>query len=213
MFCSLRTPVFQQRGKMPLHPHCPTYSSLWALKHSSHWKLQEGEETHSTVSLMAVETKSQNEKQGELEEHERIFLIWCLVWALSPHGTELQFLCSPEVGSSSLQTVPPGKSATNANMFLLITRNQVFSKTSHLARPRCEGHLLSNVMWVLQSLGVLEQLKENVFFFFLLWLAIFLLFSFKNSWIVGWHFPKSLSAHQTWETADCMVRAGKVINN
>lgn len=123
---------------------------------------------------MDVETKSQNEKQGELEEHKRIFLIWYLVWALSPHGTELQFLCSPEVGSSSLQTVCPGKLATNSNKFLLITRNQAFSKTSHLARPRCEGHLLSNVMWVLQSLGVLEQLKENVtFFFFLTWLAIF----------------------------------------
>lgn len=38
---------FQQRGTVPLHPHCPTYSSLLAVKHPTHSILQEYEETHS----------------------------------------------------------------------------------------------------------------------------------------------------------------------
>lgn len=38
---------FQQRRAVPLHPHCPTYSSLLALKHPTHSILQEDEETHS----------------------------------------------------------------------------------------------------------------------------------------------------------------------
>lgn len=105
--------------------------------------------------------KSQNEKQGELEEHKWIFLIWYLLWAPSPHSRELQPFCSPEAGSLSLQAAPPGKSAINSNMCLLIYINQVFLKTSHLAYARREGHLLSNVMRVLQSLGVLKELKKK----------------------------------------------------
>lgn len=111
--------------------------------------------------------------------------VWCK--ALSPHSTELQFLCSPEAGTLSLQTVSLGKLVINCNMFLLIVVNHIFSKTFFLACPRWGDHLLADFMGMLQSLGVLEQLKENPFFFFFSLVSYFL---FRNSWIVGWPFPK-----------------------
>lgn len=110
--------------------------------------------------------------------------VWCK--ALSPHSTELQFLCSPEAGTLSLHTVSPGKLLINCNIFLLIIANHIFSKTSFLACPRWGDHLLTDFMWMLQSLGVLEQLKEIATIFF----SSVGYFLFRNSWIVGWPFPK-----------------------
>lgn len=211
-FCILiSAQFFQQRRTVPSHPHCPTYSSLLALKHPTHSILQD-EETHWGWLSELTEAEPENhgmKSRGSLRSTREFCSsgVWCK--ALSPHSSELQFLCSPEAGTLSLQTVSLGKSVINCNMFLLIIANHTFSKTAFLACPRWGDHLLTDFKWMLQSLGVLEQLKENATIFF----SSVSYFLFRNSWIVGWPFPKTLSRHRAWKMADCMVRSGKFKNN
>lgn len=153
-FWSLRTQFFQQRRKIPLHPHCPTYSSLLALKHPSRSLIvtrRWGNTLKLTVWLTeAVPENHRMKSRGSLRSTRESSSSGVWAKALSSQNTELQFLSSPEAGTLSLQTVSPRKLAINSNMIII---NHMFSKTSCLAFPRREGHLLTNFMWMLQSSG------------------------------------------------------------
>lgn len=97
--------------------------------------------------------------------------VWCK--ALSPHSTELQFLCSPEAGTLSLQTVSLGKLVINCNMFLLIVVNHIFSKTfflgmSQMGRPP-PGRFRVNA----PKLGGARAAQRKSHYFFLALLVIF----------------------------------------
>lgn len=156
-FWSPRTQFFQQRRKVPLHPHCPTYSSSLALKHPSRLLIVTGRWGNTlklTVWLAeAVRENHRMKSRGSLRSTRESSSSGVWSKALSSQNTELQFLCSPEAGTLSLQTVSRRKLAINSNMLFLIIVNHMFSKTSCLACLRLEGHLLTNFMWMLQSSG------------------------------------------------------------
>lgn len=181
---------FEQRRTVPLHPHCPTYSSLLALKQSypvnstRRW----GNKLGLTVwAHWSWARESQNEKQGELEEHKRIFLIWCLVWSTEPaqHRTAVSVLArswdiviadsfSGEI-SYKLYYVSPD----NCKPHIL---KDFFLSMSQMGRPP-PGRFRVNA----PKLGGARAAQRKCHYFFFRLISYFL---FRNSWIVGWPFPK-----------------------
>lgn len=121
----------------------------------------------NTLKYCLIEAEPENyrmKSRGSLRStRESSSCVWYR--ALSPYSAELQLLCSPEAVTCQCRQFL----WILIFFFSQIIVNHICSKPSCLACPRWEGHFLIDFMWMLQSLGVLEQLKENATIFLAWW--------------------------------------------